>query len=165
MKIEDFKTNYYSGFEGEPEIRFYINSKTINFPLEKQPDSGGYHSGKQLEQGAYGVYFFNLWEGYFDTIARAVFDYFSQKPSINELPKFLNHWHQTTGWYWDFIPELISETEIIWLLNELSSILQKKEMYSKKLEQAVINYDCIKDLIIFLNYAIKENMEIRISLE
>ncbi|MDW3647645.1 MAG: hypothetical protein R8P61_11305 [Bacteroidia bacterium] len=166
MKIKGLKVDYYSGYEGEPEIRFYIKPKGVDFHLDRQQNGLGGYNHRQIGQGEYGIYFFSLWDGYFHRIAHALRERAYRTSVYFKAPKFLKDWNQAIGWCWgSLMPELIPPAEITWLLNELSIMHNEKEGYSKELESEVTNYNCIRDLMLFLEFAERENMEIRISLE
>jgi len=155
MKMQGLKVDYYAGYEGEPEIRFYITPEKVDF-----------RSDRKIGQGEDGIYFFSVWNGYFDIIAHALFERANRNSVYTKAPKFLKDWNQHIGWSWDnSIPELVPAEEITWLLRELAIMQEEKEAYSKELESELTIYDCIRDLMRFLAFAEKENMEIKVSSE
>lgn len=151
--------DYYSGYEGSNEIRFYSNPATTKFRLNEKRIPNGWAS-IQLLQGENGITHFSMWEGF---IGEA-FDYFIDEAfktnSYPELPKFLQNYNECKGYCdLDSRPELIPSDDILkfnllldhYLKNENPTISGTKE--------------CLSDLILFLKYVIREENELRIAEE
>ncbi len=158
MKINALNLDYYSDFLGEREIRFYTNSKNTPFQRKIQKNSDGTSIEYQLEQGENGIYFFSLWEGYFYSLISEL----NVIPISPDLPEFIKNWIKSIGWSWEDIPDIISENEIDWLIEKTVLVNEKILENSTDL---VWDFKCITDLIIFLKFVKKNEMELRISYE
>jgi len=160
MEIDFFKLDYYSDFLGENEIRFYTNSKDTKFKRNIQEFAENQFHEIQLNQGENNIYFFSLWEGYFDTLIRELIDL---KKDYKKLPKFIKNWNECKGWRdVDSIEDIILENELDWLLTVIPIINENHKNKSKK---SVWDNDCIKDLLIYLDFVKKNKWELRISEE
>ena len=160
MEIDFLKLDYYSDFLGEKEIRFYTNSKDIEFKRNIKELTKNQFYEVQLNQGENNIYFFSLWEGYFDTLIRKLI---GNQNNYQELPKFIKNWYECKGWWGvDFIEDVILETELKWLL-EIIPIINDNQ--KKALKEDIWESNCINDLIIFLNFVNKNDWELRISEE
>jgi hypothetical protein len=158
MKIDSLNLDYYSDFLGEVEIRFYTNPKNILFKRNIKEHTDGTSSEIQLNQGENNIYHFTLWEGYFDSLVSQL----NIIPISPDLPEFIKNWILSIGWSWQGIPDMISENEIDWLIEKIS--LANKKMFENS-EVFVWDFECIRDLVIFLNFVKENNMELRISRE
>ncbi|WP_291151404.1 hypothetical protein [Flavobacterium sp. UBA7680] len=158
MKINDLNLDYYSDFIGEKEIRFYTNSKNIPFQRNIQKNSDGISIEYQLDQGENGIYFFSLWEGYFNSLISEL----DVIPISPDLPEFITNWIKSIGWSWEDVTDIIFENDIDWLIEKISLVNEKVFKNSTDL---VWDFKCITDLIIFLEFVKENDMELRISLE
>ncbi len=160
MEIDFLKLDYYSDFLGEKEIRFYANSKETKFKRNKEKFAENQFHEIQLIQGENNIYFFSLWEGYFDSLIREFID---NKNEYKELPTFIKNWNECKGWCdVDSIEDVISDDELKWLLTIIPIINENHKKESKK---SVWDYNCINDLLIFLNFVNNNEWELRISEE
>ncbi|NOQ70418.1 MAG: hypothetical protein GQ574_00330 [Crocinitomix sp.] len=156
MNIKLQNLDYYSGFEGENEIRFYANSKSTKFQLKRCPNSSGGYFDVQIHQGEFGIHFFSLWEGYFDSLMNII-----DRSNYTDLPKVIKDWIEVKGWRWDdLMPYLITEQELNWFINQIKIVI---EDYKRKGKESIIKFKCMVDLLTFLEVALKEEMEVRIS--
>lgn len=158
MKIDNLNLDYYSDFLGEGEIRFYTNSKNILFKKNIQEHTDGTFAEFQLNQGENGIYYFSLWDGYFYSLMSQL----NIIPISDDLPEFIKNWIKSIGWSWEDVPDIISENEIDWLIEKIS--FANKEVFKKSMV-FVWDFECITDLVIFLNFVKENNMELRISIE
>ena len=160
MTIADLNLDYYSGFEGETEIRFYTNPKNLVFQLNRIPNASGGYSELQLQQGEYGILFFSMWDGYFHLIEEKLF----YRSEYNSLPKFLRDSNEVKGWAWiDINPALISNQELEWLIISLTEI--NNELMANEQDRSYWNFDCISAFITFLELVKRNDMELRVSKE
>jgi hypothetical protein len=157
MKIQNLNLDYYSDFLGEPEIRFYTNSKSIPFRRNIQKNSDGISSEYQLKQGENDIYYFSLWDGYFFFLICEL----TKHLNPIYLPKFIKDYDECEGWRWDDIPNLINENDLDWSIDNFSLTLKKMNENPKN------DWDTnsIVDLIIFLKFVKENEMELRISYE
>lgn len=160
MEFDFLKLDYYSAFIGEKEIRFYTNSKDTKFKRNIKKLAENQFHEIQLSQGENNIYFFSIWDGYFDSLIRELID--SEK-EYQELPRFIKNWNECKGWCdIEAIEDLISENELEWLLTIIPIINDNYRQESKK---GVWDYNCIKDLLSFLSFVKNNNWELRISEE
>ena len=160
MEIDFLKLDYYSDFLGEKEIRFYTNSKETKFKRNIEKFAENQFHEIQLIQGENSIYFFSLWEGYFDSLIRELID---NKKEYRELPVFIINWNECKGWRdLDSIEDVISDDELEWLLTIIPII---NDYHKKESKNSVWDYNCINDLLIFLNFVKNNKWELRISEE
>ncbi|MEN2401628.1 hypothetical protein GKZ90_0017695 [Flavobacterium sp. MC2016-06] len=160
MKIKLLKLDYYSDFLGETEIRLYTNSKETVFEKNiKEYEKDKFHE-IQLTQGENNIYFFSLWEGYFDSFIRALI---VNKKEYQELPNFIKNWYECKGWRdIESIAELITENELDWIIKIIPEII---EQYRQSPQIGIWDDNCINDLSRFLNFVKNNNWELRICEE
>lgn len=111
-----------------------------------------------MNQGENGIYYFSLWDGYFYSLMSQL----NIIPISDDLPEFIKNWIKSIGWSWEDVPDIISENEIDWLIEKIS--FANKEVFKKSMV-FVWDFECITDLVIFLNFVKENNMELRISIE
>lgn len=160
MEIDFLKLDYYSDFLGEKEIRFYTNSKDTKFKRNIEEFTENQFHEIQLTQGENNIYFFSLWDGYFDSLIRELID---NKNEYRELPAFIKNWNECKGWRdLDSIEDVISDDELEWLLTIIPII---NDNHKKESKNSVWDYNCINGLSIFLNFVKNNEWELRISEE
>ena len=160
MEFDFLKLDYYTDFLGENEIRFYTNSKDNIFKRKIEEFAENQFHEIQLTQGENNIYFFSLWEGYFDSLIRELI---INKNEYKELPMFIRNWNECKGWRdIDSIEDVILDNELEWLLTIIPTINKNHKEESKK---SVWDYNCINDLLIFLNFVKMKEWELRISEE
>ncbi|OOV25764.1 hypothetical protein BXU11_13905 [Flavobacterium sp. LM5] len=160
MKIDSLNLDYYSGFLGEKEIRFYTNSQEVVFKKNIKEYEKDKYCEIQLEQGENNIYFFSLWEGYFDSFVRELI---VRKKEYQELPNFIKNWYECKGWRdIESIEDLITENELEWLISLVPEI---NEQHKQNLQESVWDYDCINDLLEFFIFIKNNSWELRICEE
>ncbi len=106
------------------------------------------------------IYFFSLWEGYFQSFILELID--NQK-EYEDLPNFIKNWNECKGWCGiDPKEDIILENELDWLLSNIPII---NENHQKDPENCVWDNNCINDLLIFLNFVKTKAWELRVSEE
>ncbi|RKR10761.1 hypothetical protein C8C83_2448 [Flavobacterium sp. 90] len=158
MELNNLKLDFYSDFVGEFEIRLYCNAKTTEFKLNISENESGGYTQISLKQGENGIYYFSLWDGYFDQLMHILYN----NATSSELPKFILDYEIGEGWVWDVSNELITETELNWVLVQIkTSIMNNTEKYKNEFR----SFDCISNLYLFLKFVKENNLQLHITKE
>lgn len=160
MNIESLNLDYYSNFLGEKEIRFYTNFKGNGFKKNIQKYSENHSCEIQLSQGENGIYFFSLWDGYFDSLMREILE---SEMEYLKLPDFIRNWNECKGWC-DIgsNPEVISTQNFNWLIEKIKAV---NEDLNYIVTKTVWDYDCFYNLNKFLSFVKSNDWELRICEE
>ncbi|NOS94572.1 MAG: hypothetical protein HOP30_21890 [Cyclobacteriaceae bacterium] len=160
INIHSFNLDYYSGYEGENEVRFYANPKEIEFRMNVTNHVAGYMSEIQLNQGEQGIYHFSLWDGYFDSLMRQMFEI---ETEYSRLPEFIRNWNESKGWCDSLIDiDLISSQDLNWFIEKIDIVTRNVKVNS---EWGTLNYDCYNNLNRFLQFVKLNDWELRICNE
>lgn len=159
MIFSNIILDFYSDFLGESEIRFYAN-EVGKFKLNYEIDNYGRKCEMQLAQGENEIFHFSIWEGYFTSIPNAL-------RSISKngyLPEFLRNDEE---WSFEGQKILIEEADVYWLIEELSSNefieLIRNQDASQNYKNDTLN--SVQNLVLFVEEALKNKYELRISRE
>jgi hypothetical protein len=160
MTVGSLKLDYYSGFEGETEIRFYTHSSKVVFTKNIQEYEGGKFQEVQLKQGENNIYFFSLWNGYFVSFLETLMSY---EKDYGKLPNFIKNWNELKGWAdINYHIEIISDNDLNWLIEKISVVTQQYEQSSQKI---TCDSDCFHDLLKFLEFVKDNKWELKICEE
>lgn len=113
MNFRNLSLDYYSGFEGDTEIRLYACPPDADFNSFYK--NAGSH---QIKQGQNNTYHFSSWQGYFDALIHLLLD----TTAYAQLPSFVRNWNECKGWS-DIrnVPERIPSNDLEWLINWLNT--------------------------------------------
>ncbi|KIX20043.1 hypothetical protein SY27_16135 [Flavobacterium sp. 316] len=141
MYLENIQLDFYKGFEGEDEIRFYANPKDVLFKRNEKE-----------------IILFRLWNAYFSQII----DELISNIENEVLPKFIIDYNILEGWTWNNEAVLILEEEINWFIEKIESTILNRE---ENIKDQFWSYECIINLYSYLKFVIENNLELRISKE